>query len=228
MLSDDRDDLFTMIHKALRAGLLQLDIDAGRIDWRDDVQVEAFARRWEQVTTLIQSHAGHEERHLWPLLESKQPGSVAELGVGHDPIDAEFAAADALLKSVIANRSSEAGLTFYRALNRLVSHTLDHFANEEPAVMDVLWATCTDDELAAARTALMAEIPSHEAAWTFDLLMQFGTAEEQRPVVRGLRASMPPSVFADWLTGVEQRLPAEALARLRQLLDEPVSAGATT
>ena len=193
MLSASRDDLFTVIHKALRGGLLSLDIDAGRLDWRDDAQVQDFTRRWEQVTTLIKSHAGHEERHLWPLLESKQPGSVAELGVGHDPIDADFDAAHALLKDVLADPSPAAGLTFYRALNRLVSHTLDHFANEEPAVMDVLWATCTDEELAAARAALMAEIPSNEAAWTFELMAQSCTVDELR-LVQGLRASTPEAL----------------------------------
>lgn len=71
----------------------------------------------------------------------------------------------------------------------------------------------------------MAEIPSHEVAWTFELVMQSSTVDEQRPVVHGLRASMPEPVFADWLAGVEQRLPAEASARLRRLLDEPVPAG---
>lgn len=220
-----RDDLFTLIHKALRAGFLMLGIDAGRLDWRDDAQVQAFTRRWEQVTTLIRSHASHEERHVWPLLEAKQPGAVAELGVGHDPIDADFDAADALLKSVVADHTPDAGLTFYRALNRLVAHTLDHFSNEEPAVMDVLWAMCTDEELAAVRAALMSEIPRHEAAWTFTLMAQSCTADELRPVVRGVRDGMPEPAFAEWLAAVDEALPADASAQLHRLVGEPVAAG---
>jgi hypothetical protein len=226
MSSPERDDLFTLIHKALRAGLLSLDIEAGRMDWSDTREVEAFARRWEQVTTLIRSHAGHEDRHVWPLLEVKQPGSVAELGVGHDPIDADFEAADDLLRSVLANPTPAGGLTFYRALNRLVSHTLDHFANEEPAVMELLWATCTDAELAACRSALMAEIPSQEAAWTFELIAQSTTVEEQRPVVQGLRTSMPEPVFTDWLTGLEQTLASDTFAQVRRLFDEATATAA--
>jgi hypothetical protein len=159
---------------------------------------------------------------MWPLLESKQKGSVAELGVGHDPIDAELDATEALLRSVLAAPSPAGGLTFYRTLNRLVSHMLEHFSAEEPAVMEVLWARCTDEELAACRSAFMAEIPSEEAGWTFELILQSSTVDEQRPVVRGLRASMPEAAFAQWLTGVEGTLPPEAFQQVLRLLDEPV------
>lgn len=152
-----------MIHKALRGGVLSLDIDAGRIDWCDPVQVQGFKRRWDRVMTLVRSHAGHEERHVWPLLERKQPGAVAELGVGHDPI--------------------------------------------------------------ACRAALMAEIPSDEASWTFELILQSCTVQEQRPVVEGLRSSMPEPVFAEWLASVERTVPADDFQQLRRLLDEPVPAG---
>lgn len=222
MPEQDRQDLFTMIHKALRAGVLTLDIDAGRIDWGDATQVEAFVRRWEQVATLLRSHAGHEERHFWPLLESKQPGSVAELGVGHDPIDAELNAADALLKSIVAEPTPAGGLTFYRALNHLVAHMLDHFSAEEPAVMEILWAHCTDDELAAAHAALMSEIPPQEAAWTLELVLSSTTVDEQRTTLRGLHASMPAPAFADWLNSAERALSPDAFRQLRRVIDEPV------
>src|SRR5215471_532537 len=100
-----RDDFFTAIHKALRSGLLTLSIDAGRIDWSDASQLEQFRKQWDQVMTLVRSHAGHEERHIWPLLESKKPGAVAELGVGHDAIDADLAAVDALFHRALAEPS---------------------------------------------------------------------------------------------------------------------------
>jgi hypothetical protein len=225
MSEPSRDDLFTMIHKALRAGLLMLHIEAGRIDWRDPVQVDELAGRWERVATLIRSHAGHEERHLWPLLESKVPGAVAELGVGHDPVDAELAAADALLKTVVADPTPAGGLTFYRALNHLVAHLLEHFSAEEPAVMEMLWASCTDAELAAAHSALMAEIPPHEAAWTLELLLRWTSDEEQRRTLREVRAGMPAAAFAGWLDGAEQSLPPDALRQLRRMIDLPVPAG---
>lgn len=222
MSAPNRPDLFTMIHKALRGGLLMLVLDAGRIDWADSTQVDAFVRRWQQVATLTRSHAGHEERHLWPLLEAKQPGSVAELGVGHDPIDAELDATDALLKAIAVEQTPAGGLTFYRAVTRLAAHLLDHFSAEEPAVMEMLWALCTDDELAAAHAALMSEIPPEEAAWTFELFLRWTTDDEQRETVHKLRSSMPAPAFSDWVDHAVRTLAPDTAAQLRRLTEEPI------
>jgi hypothetical protein len=219
-----RDDFFVAIHKALRSGLLTLGIEAGRIDWGDAAQVDKFRERWERVMTLVRSHAGHEERHIWSLLESKYPGVVAELGVGHDAIEAELDAVEALFQAVLAGPCPKRGLSFYRALNRTLAHTLEHFAAEEPALMELLWSRCTDNELAACRAAFMSEIPPQEAGWTFELMVEALTDQEQVEVLHGLQASMPPPVFDAWLDNVERSLPPKALAAMRRLVQRPGSA----
>jgi hypothetical protein len=198
--------------------LLTLGIAAGRLDWCDVSEVEKFSEEWERVMTLVRSHAGHEERHIWPLLESKQPGVVAELGVGHDAIDADLDAVDAVFKALLADPSPQGGLTFYRALNRMLAHTLEHFSAEEPAVMEVLWSRCTDTELAACRAAFMSEIPPREAGWTFQLMLVSLSPQEQAAVLHGLQASMPPSVFDAWLDTLGRSLSPQALAAMRRLL----------
>jgi hypothetical protein len=222
--SPSRDDFFLAIHKALRSGLLALGIQAGRVDWCDGSQVEKFRERWERVTALVRSHAGHEERHIWPLLEAQLPGAVAEFGVGHDAVEAELATVDALLHAVLADPVPTRGLTFYRALNRMLAHMLEHFAAEEPAVMELLWSRCTDAELAACRTAFMSEIAPQEAAWTFELMLEALSDHEQAVVLHGLQASMPPSVFSAWLDDLGRSLPPQALAAMRRLLRPPASA----
>jgi hypothetical protein len=174
--------------------------------------------------TLVRSHAGHEERHIWPLLESKRPGVVAELGVGHDAIDAHLDAVDALFRTLLLDPCPKRGLTFYRALNRVLVHALEHFSAEEPAVMELLWSSCTDDELGACRAAFMSEIPPQEAGWTFELMLRSLSAEEQAAVLHGLQTSMPPSVFDAWLGNVGRTLPPNALADMRRLVQVPRSA----
>ena len=48
-----REDFFTMIHKALRAGLFGAAREAGRMDWSDATQVRAFQHDWERVVELV-------------------------------------------------------------------------------------------------------------------------------------------------------------------------------
>jgi hypothetical protein len=50
--------------------------------------------------------------------------------------------------------------------------------------------------------------------------------EEQRPVVQGLRTSMPEPVFTDWLTGLEQTLASDTFAQVRRLFDEATATAA--
>jgi hypothetical protein len=216
-----RDDLFTVIHKALRAGLFAAALDAGRIDWQDPVQVGAYQRDWRRLVLLVQSHAKHEDEYIWPLLESKRPGAVAELGVAHEVVDADIEYVDAELAAVLKAPDAAGGLTFYRALNRFVAHALDHFAAEEPAVMEMLWALCTDEELAACRAAFMATISPEERAATLELMLESSNTEELRTVLEGVRAGMPPDLFESWMRDLENTLPPPAFQRLTGLVAEP-------
>jgi hypothetical protein len=215
-----RDDFFVLIHKALRRGLFDAAIEAGRLDWTDRVQVASFTSSWSRLVTLVQGHAASEDDHIWPLLESKRPGGVAELGIGHDAVEADIEAVDAELRLVLQDPSPAAGLTFYRALSRFLAHALQHFANEEPAAMEVLWASCTDEELAACRAGFMAMISPEERAWTFELVLQSSTTAEQLATLGALRSAMPDNVFRLWIDQVGRTLSPAASRRLAELLPD--------
>lgn len=219
MSSTTRDDLFTMIHKALRGGLFGVAVQAGGLDWDDRVQVEELERRWSRLVVLVQSHARHEDVYIWPLLESKRRGAVAELGVGHDAVDADILAVDKVFQQAMQDPGPAAGLTFYRALTQFIGHAMEHFASEEPAAMEILWATCTDNELAECRAAFMRTISPEEAGWTLELIAGSATTAELTHVLSGLRRSMPPQAFDAWLSDAEHLLSRDALARLSAALD---------
>jgi hypothetical protein len=52
-----------------------------------------------------------------------------------------------------------------------VAAYLPHLHDEETTVMNRIWATCTDDELAATRAAFMAEITPEERALSMELML---------------------------------------------------------
>jgi hypothetical protein len=220
-----RDDLLVLIHKALRAGLFRAAADAGSIDWQDRAQVESLERRWSRIVKLVLSHAAHEDKHIWPLLESKRPGAVAEMGIGHDAVDADIEAADREFQKALENPSDGTGLTFYRTLTQFIGHAMEHFASEEPAAMEILWATCSDEELAECRAAFMAEIPPDEQSWTLELILESSTPHEQLQVLGGLQRSMPPEAFATWVSGAQHSLSDRALRRLESSVAKLSEAG---
>jgi hypothetical protein len=100
----------------------------------------------------------------------------------------------------------------------MLAHTLEHFAAEEPAVMELLWSRCTDTELAACRAAFMSEIPAQEASWTFELMIKGLSDQELATLLHGLQASMPPPAFHTWVDDLGRSLTPQALADLRRLV----------
>lgn len=216
-----RDDFFTLIHKTLRYALFSAASEAGRIDWLDSVQVQDFRARWDETVALVGSHAKHEDMYIWPLLEAKRPGAVAELGIGHEAVDADIAAVDAEFTAMLHHPGPATGLTFYRALTRFIAHALNHFASEEPAVMEMMWAMCTDDELARCRAAFMADIPPSERAATLRLMIESNSSAELLDVLGSLRASMPPGAYESWLGGLEDTMSPTTYARLTELAGKP-------
>lgn len=223
----ERDDLFILIHKALRLGLFEVTQQAGATDWRDPGEVQALRRRWDTIAGLVRSHAGHEDRHIFALLETKQPGVTQLLGIGHDRVEAELDELEARLDAAFAAPDPARGRDVYLALTRFVGTAMAHFADEEPEVMDRIWATCTDDEIAACRAAFMAEITPEESLATAELMIPATSHEERAHVMGAARASVPPAVFQTILDVAARTLAPAQLAVLHAHLDEQQLASAS-
>jgi hypothetical protein len=215
----ERDDLLVLIHKALRHGLFQVTQQAGATDWADPEDVAALRQRWETVAGLIRSHAGHEDRHIFALLETKQPGAVALLGIGHDRVEAELDELAARFEAAFTALDPIRGRDAYLALTRFVATALAHFADEEPEVMERIWATCTDEEIAACRATFMSGISPQESLTTAELMIPATSLEERTRVMITARASAPPAVFQTILDVAARTLSPSQFVALHARLD---------
>jgi len=214
-----RDDLLVLIHKSLRYGLLQLTIDVGSADWTDPGCVDGLRERWDTVERLIRSHAGHEDRYIFALLESKQPGAVKELGIGHTVVEEELDEVSARMRTAFEKSEPDAGLAAYRALTHFAATALAHFSDEEPVVMERIWASCTDEEIAACRAAFMAEITPDDAVATYELMFPSVSPAELARLLGAVRAGAPEPVFGSLVAVAERTLTPAAMGRLRERLE---------
>lgn len=222
----ERDDLLVLIHKTLRHGLFQVTQQAGATDWTDPDEVEALQQRWESVSGLIRAHAGHEDRYIFALLETKQPGVTELLGIGHERVEAELDDVAERFSKAFATADPVHGQDAYLALTRFVATALAHFADEEPEVMERIWATCTDEEIARCRAAFMAEISPPESLATAELMIPATSPDERAAVIGQVRASAPPAVYETILEVAARTLTPPQLSALRARLDEQVPAPA--
>ncbi len=165
---DTRVDLFTHIHKAIRAGLFEIGVLAGATDWSRPEDVARLEASWAQMTELLHSHTEHEDRYIFRLLDGT-PAEGLLLDDDHRELDALLAD---LEREFPALRGDGDRLRWYRDLHRYVAMTLQHLHEEETVLLPALWAHRSDEELLACRAAFLAETPQTVAATTLRLARQ--------------------------------------------------------
>jgi hypothetical protein len=162
-----RVDLFTTVHKGIRALLFDISTEAARIDLASCIAVDGLADRIHQMLAFLDEHARHEDRHVLPAVAVVAPELARSLGLEHHRLDALHlevqVTADGLACADAEGRAT-VGPQLSRLLNRLIAAHLSHMHREETEVNAVLWAAYADDELAAIRGRLVGSIPTDRYA----------------------------------------------------------------
>jgi hemerythrin HHE cation binding domain-containing protein len=208
-----RDDLFTQIHKALRHGLLSFALRLGQSDADD---YEAVLAEWEQLHGLLMSHTGHEERHIFALVDTKRPEATGALHHDHDHLDDLLSSLDGAVRAAAADKTGF--FDAYVCANAFLCAYLPHLRDEEQQVMPAIWELCDDAEIAACRAAFMAEIGPGEMAYTLRLMLAGLDTSERTALLRRVRAELPAPVFADIVAGAEHAMSPTSYVRLTTAL----------
>ena len=158
-MTTGRIDFYTKVHKALRANLFEVSRQAALADYGDPQAVSALAASVKALLAKLSAHAGHESRFIHPLIAEKTGACSFE--AEHEVLEDEQKVLAGLLDAAAQSPQAERrlrGLAFYRALNLFIARYLEHLDREE-ATMPVLWARCSDEELAAVMARFGASRP---------------------------------------------------------------------
>jgi hypothetical protein len=162
-----RVDLFTMIHKGLRALLFDLAREAARVDPTSNQAVDGLVARLERALGFLTEHAALEDAHVLAALRAVDEGLAGELASDHRSLEVVQLeverAADALALAQLSARPAAAA-HLGRLINHLVAVQLIHMNREETEVSARLWAGYSDDELIGLRTRLRDAIPADRYA----------------------------------------------------------------
>jgi hypothetical protein len=147
-----RLDLYSGIHKALRAAMADALITLGRCDPQDDTDLAVATSTVRDLLQACAQHVAHEDRYMHPAIHARAPGvseRAADDHHGHlEHIAMLQAEVDALLASAPAARDA-AALTLYHRLSLFVAENFEHMLIEETRHNAALWAHYSDAELAA-------------------------------------------------------------------------------
>ena len=138
---DLRADIYSEVHKGLRAALTEILVDAGRLDVEDSDAVSGFNERLRSVAELLESHAEYEDLYFHPLLDGTDDDLVKAFEDSHRELDAELSAAVEAygnLADAAADQVLALGRQAYYRLAAFIGAYFVHISNEELEIMPLV------------------------------------------------------------------------------------------
>jgi hypothetical protein len=194
-----RVDLYTLIHKALRALLCETLGAIGRMDASDDAEVAAALGALRRVITLGRHHLHHENQYIHPALEARRRGAACASAKEHTEHEETFERLEALAQHLERSRGAEreaAALELYRELGLHAAKDFVHMHAEETENNAVLWAHYSDAELAGIHRAILASVGPQLLNENLRALAPAVTPSERAALLSGMRGGVPSEEFS--------------------------------
>jgi Hemerythrin HHE cation binding domain len=225
-----RFDLYTGIHKAIRAGCAETLVRLGAVDADDDTEVQTTTGALVAFLGQMRAHVMHENRFVHTAMEARRPGSASQVAGEHEDHLASIEALEREAFSFAATPAAERrepALRLYRHFALFVAENHQHMHHEETVHNAVLWETHTDAELMAIELAIIgSQTPQSMAGWLNWFAPALSTAE-LAPMLAGARGSMPAEVFETMVSSMASRQGPERHRKVRAAVDS-ISAAQTT
>lgn len=224
-----RVDMYTGIHKAMRALMADTLLAVGRMDVEDDLELAQVSERVLGLLDACASHLKHENEFVHAAIEARAPGASDLIGHEHEEhlkhigrLAEGVAALRACPQPALRGGLSQA---LYRELSLFVAENFQHMHVEETAHNAVLWARYTDAELVQIHDALVASIPPEEMMQVARWMVPFMNPQERVGLLSDIRAKAPAPAFDAILATVQPHLTQGEWAKLARALGLPVVAG---
>jgi hypothetical protein len=203
------EDLFTPIHKAIRSMIYDLGGRLQRLDFADktastlvleDLQHEfANAVTGTCILCLLHSHAGHEERDVFPSMASIDPALIRALVDDHQEISRRLSVLSQMANALAAVDSPaeriSAGAQLNRAANEFFAYYLTHMNREEVTIVPAMQEHFTDEEMQAMTAAIMGSMSPERLAAYLRWMLPSLSMVELTELLDGVKHGAPPELL---------------------------------
>jgi hypothetical protein len=215
-----RFDIYSTVHKGLRAFMTDTQVAVGRLDEVD----ENLPQVLEQVRSLIEicrEHLFHENQFLHPAMEARRPGSACATASDHVEHEQAFESIEGDVLRVERKSGAErrtALLNLYRNLTLFVADKFKYMYTEECVNNEVLWDAYTDDELHQIHASLLAAVSSQAMRANLRWMLPCASHPERLEVLMGAQKTLPTPVFSTILQMIRPNLSNQDWNRLTEAL----------
>lgn len=207
-----RMDMYTGIHKAMRACMADALLALGRTDPADAEEIATATARVLDLLDLCESHLQHENDFVHRAIEARAAGASDAVAHDHEEHREHIGQLRLLVQVLRTARAGAGALVaqqLYRQLGLFVAENFRHMDVEETAHNAVLWARYSDAELAALHDELVASIPP----------------EKMIRIARWLVPAMNPAERLALLGDIQSKAPAPAFEAILDVARPHLTAG---
>lgn len=194
----NRPDNFNFIHKTIRAALFDTTLAVARTDFSEAPERGVALERVLSLLALLDEHAAHEGRLVFPELATLAPQLARELDAEHARMEAlqrEIRTCVERIATWPAPPARPEPPRLHRLLVLLVADQLRHMDREETEANAVFWAHRTDAQLAELNGRVQASIPPQRMQEVVRMMLPALSPPERAELLSGARARLPGGVF---------------------------------
>jgi hypothetical protein len=192
-----RYNIYSLIHKGLRASMCQTLVDLGRVDDSDSNAVMKQLDVTADLLNFCQAHLQHENEFIHTIMQERHADAL-QTADDHLEHEHEIQALLRLITQIkqLPTHSDPALLQqLYAAFSLFVAENFSHMHIEETHNAELLWQYFSDAELHAIEQRIVDSLTPEEN--THALLMMLPNIRhcERIQLLSGLRQAVPSEVF---------------------------------
>lgn len=196
-MNHSRYNIYTMIHKGLRASLCQHLVDLGKLD---DTDAEAVAHQLDITHNLLdfcRKHLDHENTFIHPAIQrlDKNPLQTIDDHSEHETAIGELQHKIVLIKNQHGIDRTKALESFYSSFSLFVAENFIHMRIEETHNAELLWKYFSDDEIHAIEQNIVGSLSPDENLLGLLMILPNVTHSERVAFLQGFRLAVPADAF---------------------------------
>ena len=191
-------DLYSNIHKGIRAELFSVVGTAGSIDPGNKAARLALQSHVRSIVEVLVLHAEHEETSVQPSIEQHVPAVAEQILDDHHRLEARLVDLQVLASDAVLAEPNDQRLAMQRLYIELASFTSSYLAHqdlEERVVMPALFDAIGFDGALAINNEIVANIPPPIMASTLSFMLPAMNIDDRTEMLGGMKMGAPPEVF---------------------------------
>lgn len=212
-----RMDLYSGIHKALRAWMASMLCRLGSVDSTVDAECSAVVLALGDLLDVMHGHLVTENTLVHPVIEARFAGALRDIEQDHQGHELAIARLRGLASGLLAAPATQRpalALHLYREFALFMAENITHMQVEETRNQQLLWDGCTDAELMELHERIIAAHPPHKMMAIGRWMIPAMNHPERVMMLAGMRAGAPAEFFAEMLQMTQERLDAADWDRL--------------